>query len=290
MGSEIQRFLDHLITRYGVGRILIAPFVAIGALAGAGIITTGAAPAIAVVCVVFVAVVFMSALVLQLRTTRELLEQRTIFVNYYAQILKRDVTFDSFAIEDWREEVRVTKNGNTVLEKWVTIKIGSNDINFVWSTVWTAYGVDDDNRRQFKAEARRINQDGSLGVRYDVTKIWVSNKVELFIHFGEFVTAHKQLRIWIRWEWPTYYKSLLDGGTATVQWLMRRHVKSVRSRMIFDKSCRIRDNFQISSYDDGIMPGQERMPDGSIEISVEYTDVPVGTRFGFMLDSKEVRH
>lgn len=76
MWDDLQRFLDYLIRQYGISRVLLAPFATIGVLVGAGLVTGGTAGFVATGISLFIAVVFISALTLQLKATRQLLGQR----------------------------------------------------------------------------------------------------------------------------------------------------------------------------------------------------------------------
>lgn len=289
MWDELQRILDQLIRQYGIGRVLLGPFAAIAALAGAGIITGGAVSLVATALSLFVAVVFISALYLELRATRQLLSQRARVLSLYTNRLVKSIESLAFKIDDWKEEVTVNSHGDTVLEKWVTIEVGDDELHSVWSAIHARREVSEADRRRIRVEARGFNEDGKPGARYDVTQKWVGDRIQLFIHFEQAAAAHETVRIWIRWVWPRYYKGLLEGDTEVVEWLMLRPTKRITTKMTFDKSCKLRSDFNITPRGGSPSPTQTRTPDNGLVITAEYLKVPQDVKIGFMLDRGDLR-
>lgn len=289
MWDDVQRFLDFLITQYGVARVIVAPFSLVALLAGVGVIAGGSASFVAVAASLFIAVVIISAISLQLHAKTALLAERARIVNLYTDRFARSIESYAYSIESWDEIVTVKKNGDTALEKWVTIQVGHEDLYSVWSGVHKRGEVSDRQRRRVRVEARGFDENGVLGARYDVTHAWDGNRLQLFIHFEEPASAGEVVRIWLRWEWPRYYKELLDGDIEVVEWSMKRPNKNITTRMIFDRSCGIRNEFHITPYRGCPLPAQSREPDNSLTITVEYIDVPIDVKIGFRLDGREIR-
>lgn len=289
MWDDLQQFIDSLIAKYGVFRVLLAPFGVIGLFAGVGLITTGTASLVAVFLGLFMAVVVIGALSLQLRTTRRLLAERTRIVNLYTGRFARSIESYAYVIEDWDESVTVSKNGDTTLEKWVTIQVGDEDLYSVWSWIYKRNPVGNAERNRVKVEARSFDENRELGARYDVTSAWEGNRVQLFVHFEQPAHAGQIVRIWLRWEWPEYYNGLLAGEIDVVEWLMHRPTKRIATKMLFDTSCKIRSAFHVTPHADCPVPQQTINPDKSLIVAIEYSDVPVDTRIGFRLDGSTVR-
>lgn len=292
MWDEVQQFVESLLANYGIARVLLGPFAVITLLASLGLVKGGTTAFIGVGLSLFVAVVVITALTMQLRSTRELLSERERVVNLYTeQFLLSDS--ELYSIEDWDESVIITKNGDTKLEKWVTIRVGDDSLYSTWSWIQEARmskegSISESARRQVKFEARSFNEQRVLGARYDVTKKWDGNKVQLFIHFDQPARAGQIVRVWMRWEWPRYYKSLLEGDTSIVDWLMQRPTKRIATTMTFDRSCHIRDDFHITPYGDCDMPLQSRAADDALIVRWERFDIPLGIRVGFRLDGREI--
>jgi hypothetical protein len=287
--DDLQRFLDYLLRQYGIPRVLLAPFATIGVLVGAGFVTGGTAEFVATGMSLFIAVVFISALSLQLKTTRQLLGQRARVLNRYTDRFSRSIESYAFMIEDWDEKVIVSRHGDTVLERWVTIEVGDEELYSVWSAIYMHGDVTASERRRVRVESRGFDENGNQGARYDVTQRWDGNRLQLFIHFEHPAQAHQTVRLWIRWEWPRYYKNLLEGDTAVVEWVMHRPTKRVATKITFDRSCKLSDNLRITPYQGTVTPSQARIPDKGIEIAIEYLSVTAGTRFGFTLDGRRPR-
>lgn len=289
MWGDVQEFVDSLITRYGVTRVLLGPVAVISLLTGMGLLTQGTKALLAGSAALFVAVVVISALALQLRAADNLLSERARIVNLYTRRFARHLESYAYAIEDWDERVTIEKNGDTTLEKWATLRIGDEDLYSVWTWIFKRGEVSDAQRRRVRVEARSFDEQGSLGARYDVTQSWGGNRVQLFVHFEHPAKAHSIVRIWLHWEWPRYYKELLSGATDTVEWLMHRPTKRIATTMIFSKTCNLRNDFYITPFEGCIIPSQVRAPDNALSIEVEYLDVPVETPIGFTLDGLALR-
>jgi hypothetical protein len=289
--DDLQQFLDYLITQYGVLRVLLGPFAVIGLLAGAGIITGGGVSLIATGASLFIALVIITVLSLQLRAARHLAADRAKVANYYIhQFTQIDGPY-SFTIEDWDEKVSINKHGDAVLERWVTIKVEDQKLYCIWSGAYTQADVNDALRRRVKAEARGFHEnDGSrvLGARYDVTSEWEGKKIRLYVFFERPASAGDTVRIWLRWEWPTYYEDLLNGRTDIVEWSMHRPTKHIAGKLIFDKASHV-EKFHITPYVGCPMPKQELHPDGGLMVSAEYHDIEPETTVGFRIDRGTTR-
>lgn len=286
MWDDLQRFLDYLITKYGVLRVLLGPFAVVGLLAGAGIITGGGISLAATGAGLFIALVIITALSLQLRSARHLSAERARIVNFYIHRLTQSYEPYSFTIEDWDENVTINKHGDAVLERWVTIKVADEKLYSIWSGAYTQADVNDALRRRVKAEARGFDEDNGnrvLGARYDVTSDWEGKKIRLFVHFERPASAGETVRIWLRWEWPTYYEGLLNGRTDIVEWSMHRPTKHVAAKLVFDKATHAK-GFRITPYARCPMPKQEPQPDGGLMVSTEYRDIEPDTTVGFRID------
>jgi hypothetical protein len=289
--DDLQRFLDYLITKYGVLRVLLGPFAAIGLLAGAGIITGGGVSLTATGASLFIALIIITALSLQLRSARHLSVERARIVNFYIhQFAQSDGPY-SFTLEDWDERVTINKHGDAVLERWVTIRVEDEKLYSIWSGAYTQADVNDALRRRVKAEARGFDENNGtrvLGARYDVTSEWEGKRIRLFVHFERPASAGDIVRIWLRWEWPAYYEGLLNGQTDIVEWSMHRPTKHIAGKLIFDKASHAK-SFHITTYAGCPMPKQEPQPDGGLAVSAEYHNVEPETTVGFRIDRGTTR-
>lgn len=289
MWDDFQRFLDSLVTDYGVLRVLLGPFVAIGILAGTGIITGGAVSFLATGLSLFIALIVITALSLQLRSTRDLLAERARVVNLYTDRFAGSVGPTAFSVEDWDETVTINKRGDAVLERWYAIKVGDENLYSIWSGIYSGFEVRDSERRRVRAQARGFDEQRCLGAKYDVTSEWEGSRIRLYIHFEQPAPAREIVRIWIRWVWPGYYSHLLAGEKDVVEWWMHRPSKRINARMVFEKGCAVDDGFNITPYRGCPMPKQEKQPDGGLVITAKYEDVKTETKMGFWIDSSNPR-
>lgn len=207
----------------------------------------------------------------------------------YTARFARSIESYAFQIIDWEEQVVVSKHGDTILEKRVTIEVGDEELYSVWSWIYTRDEVSPSERRRVRVEARGFDENGIPGARYDVTQEWEGSTVRLFIHFEQPAQPHQTVRLWIRWEWPRYYLSLLSGDTAIVEWIMMRPTKRIATRIVFDKTCKLRDVLHITPHQDSHVPTQVTAPDNGIEVAIEYLEIVPGKKIGFTLDGSRPR-
>jgi hypothetical protein len=290
MHHELERFLDSLISQYGIGKVILAPFTLMGALAGAGVITGGAVSFAATVVGLFVAAALVSALSLQLRSANRLLAERAAILNLYADRFTQSAQHYAYTIENWEERTFVSKGGNTILERWVTIRVADQTIYSVWSGIYRAgmeatEEMSHSERRRIRFEARSFDENMELGARYDVTSKWENNWLWLFIHFDKPVSAGQVVRAWVRWEWPGYFRGLLAGHTEPINWIAQRPAKRISAILTFDRNCNLRSGLRITPHQGSQMPNQVRMPDGRTVISIEYANVIPKSQVGFRLDT-----
>ncbi len=286
----MERFFDSLISQYGIGKVILAPFTVIGALAGAGLITGGLVSFTATIAGYFVAIAIISALSLQLRSARTLLAERATILNLYTDRFAQSALKYAYTIEDWEDKVYVSKGGDTILEKWVTIRVADQELYTVWSGIYragmaTPEVISESERRRIKFEARSFDENMQLGARYDTTCKWEENWLWVFIHFEKPASAGEIVRAWIRWEWPGHYKGLLAGQTEPIDWRFQRPAKRISATVTFDKSCNLLNGFRITPYYNCQAPEQIKTPDGQIVISIDYIDVSPGSPVGFKLDA-----
>jgi hypothetical protein len=290
MYNELERFLDSLISQYGIGKVILAPSVLIGTLAGAGIISGGAVSFVATISGLFIAVVVISALSLQLRAAHVLLAERAAIMSLYAGRFTESAQQYAYTIEDWEEKAFVTGSGKTMLERWVTILAADQGLNSAWSGIYRAgmeatEALSSSGRRRIRFEARSFDENMELGARYDITSKWQDDWLWLFIHFDKPVHPGQIVRIWVRWEWPEYYKGLLIGQPEPVHWIAQRPAKRIAATITFDKDCNLRNGIRVTPYPGSRMPKQIRTPGGQTVISVEYTNVIPQSQMGFRLDT-----
>lgn len=291
MWDDIQGFIESMLEKYGLFKIVIGPYLVVSTLCGLGFLTRST-----VVTFIAVALSFLSTLILlvytswQWRNSHAVLVERTRTLNRYIDRFVRNLESTAFSIEDWEEKVTVSRHGNTVIERWITIKVGSETLYSIWTANYKASTrpILESHRRRVAAQARDFN-GRELGARYDVHDEWRSNKHRLFVHFNEPAEPGEELNLWLRCSWPAFSEDVLAGIASPVEWKLRRPAKRISSTVTFDKSSGVKGAFSIRPHRGSPRPTQEVLPDKSVAITVEYSDVKPGSLVGYTLDGQAAR-
>lgn len=288
-------FLDALIQKYGVRRVLLAPFVAMAATSAFGLVRdSNVAAFIAALASAFVAVVLIIYFGIGWRNTRVALAERTRTLTRYVDRFARTAEPPfAFSIGDWEEQVVVGCRGDTVIERWITVVVGPQEIFSCWTSnyAFASGEMTPAQRRRVVVLARSFDSSRKLGARYDLTYEWEQNAQRILIHFDQPVSAGETVRIWVRWSWPGYYRSLLDGTAENVEWKMCRPANRINASIRFEKSAKLRDKLKITQYSPNgsyvvsRSPNTTSSPDGSVVVEAEYTQVVPGTLVAFRLDT-----
>jgi hypothetical protein len=290
---EIEHFIEALLEKYGLWRVLTGPFLVIAVVGGFGLITNrGAASIVAVSFGYFIATVLILYFALKWRSADRQASERARSLTEYAERTMRQNKELSFSITEWDEKAIISKNGDTIIERRITLEVGAQDLHSCWTANYSTSGGELSAREKHEVlvQARSISESGELGARYDLTDSWEGTKQRIYIHFERPAPSGSTVRIWVRWSWPAFFRHLLRGGVEQVEWNFHRPMRSLSATMTFDSSCRLKSLFPVTSYPNCPAPTQERNnPDGSLEIRATYNNVAEDTTVGFRLDGSQAR-
>jgi hypothetical protein len=172
MWLEVQGFIETLLDRYGLWKVLTGPFALIGMLGALGLATrNNTTSLIAVILSFFFALVLIVFFAYQWRSTSAGMADRARTLTRYAERFIRQADYQAFAITDWRESVTVGRNGDSTIERWITISVGAHELYSCWSANYstTTSELAGSQKRRIKVEARSFDENRQLGARYDVT-------------------------------------------------------------------------------------------------------------------------
>lgn len=287
MWLEIQSFIESLLEKYGLWRVLIGPFLVIGVVGGFGLITNrGAASFVAVMLSFAIAILLIIFLALQWRTLATTLRARDKILTRYADRFVKSSANDTFSIEDWRETAIVGRAGDASIERRITLLAGAEGL---YTVCITNYSTSADEltlsrRRKVKVQARSFNEQDELGARYDLTTNWIGSRQRAFIHFHNPVPANTIVRIWVQCEWPRLCTSVLNGQPSVIEWKFRRDIKRLAATMIFEKYFGVPGPLSITAFQGSVTPNQVVQADRSTVVSVEYLNLPKDSTVGFLVD------
>jgi hypothetical protein len=106
----------------------------------------------------------------------------------------------------------------------------------------------------------------------------------VFVHFPDPAAPGDLVRIWIRWSWPRFYRTLLDGGTEPVEWTFRRTMTDFCASLTFDRAITRGNKLLVTPYNGSPSPDQVIQPDGSVKINAQYSNLPRDRTVGFRIE------
>lgn len=289
MWDEISDLLDSAVEwlRYGWLRISGVLLAILGILVGVGLIDLELAKILSIILIFAIAVLVVSYYGLQLRAARATLRERERVLNRYINHFRGTSINPDFAISDFEESTTITKNGDAIVERWVTITV-SRELYSCWTSNFQFVKLNRRQQRKVRVQARSFDPaNKNLGVRYDVTAEWEISDASTHcvnIHFHTPAASGTSQSIWIKWVWPGFYGQLLDGETVTMDWVTLREFGRIKSTLTFDKSCKIGQQFACTPHPNNPAPSQRIEPDGSVTVTWERHNVPAGTTAGYRLE------
>ncbi|GAA1273335.1 hypothetical protein GCM10009665_71400 [Kitasatospora nipponensis] len=222
---------------------------------------------------------------LRLGQTRALVEERARVLNRYAARVMNESGPGAFWIEDWEEEVQVSKGGDTTIDRWLTIRVGDSPLYSCWNAAYQTLGnVTDRARRRVRSYAHAFDDHTKRqGLRYDVTDRWDGNKNRIFVHFPDPVPAHDARGVQVSWSWPAYSAALLRGdGAEDFEWMPRRRIKRLKATITFAKECKLQEEPRMDIIN-GPAPKITTRRHHVYTIEAEYLDMEPDIKVGFRL-------
>lgn len=287
-------FLESLILEYGLAKLLVAFGGILTGITGLGFLIK---PEVAAFCAgTALTLVLLLTVVFQGVDRRRLYSQdaqhkRTM--NRYAAWIIKQQSAEAFSIDQWHEEIEVFASGDVTLERWITLKIGSQPLETFWHRCYRSTAAP--NRRYQSKVRATINafelEDSSrtVGVRIDHTAFWEEgDSLRVIGHLANPAEADSILRIRIRISWPEYYKELLEAqGVEPFEWKLSREARDFSLNMTFDKGLKLKTDLLVTPFGTTTRPSQEQRGNG--ELILKYSpDLPrPGVKFGFQLQRPE---
>lgn len=286
MLDELRGFLEEEIVRHGAIRVVLAPYVVFLALIGFGALQEGSTLLlVSTLAVSATSATILMALVLEIRDARRALGRRGKIIDGLTRSLLDTESGPPYYFKEYDMAIFVRDDGDAMIEEWFTGAVPAESGPL--RVLWTGHEqgppeIRDRDRRRIDVEARSfgILTDGSrtIGPRHMSITQWEGNGARVYSYFDPPLEPGTDLRLYLRWRWPGYYRELLSGGQDGLFWLQRRSTLSrAHGRLLFDGSCRLPKQLAIrpSGHPNTILR-QVRNADGSVEIEVAFEADPGG--------------
>jgi hypothetical protein len=283
--DDLGVWLERQIRRHGPLRVAVAPFTALIALGGVGLLALPGwrlAFGIALCAFFLLVIVVLGVRVAEKSHTIDAQKAAVERLGRYFA----DANPDAFFIETWTEAVSVGERGDTTIEKRISLVVAQPNLSLCWSAVYkVGRTMTQEERDAVVVEVRAFDPAGAVGARYLTSTLWEEpNKLKVLIHLPDPARQGDVVRLWLKWVWPGYYEGLLGGDPEPVEWRARRTVKRLECTMRFAKDAVPGGAFAVTPKGDCAAPTQV-IEDGSVELHIAYEDIAAGGVVGFTLDT-----
>jgi len=290
VGEDIRLFVESLIGRYGIVKVVTTPYLLVPFIAGLGLFrnrsTASLLGAAATFVISLLVIVFLS---LQLRRERGIRAERERIIARYTEAAYLDGPVP-YEWENWQETIQVTRHGDSIIEQWLTAKvIGEKPLHVLWFAQYQSEGtvVRDSQRRRVQVRISSFSEETgnrTPGARYDTTYQWGQNKLRVYLHFDQPIQPGSIVRLYVRWVWPAYYAHVLDGNVDKVEWSLRwTRIRQITSTVTFDKHCHLDGRLTVRAYEGSPVP-RVTPQNGNVTVVAEYSPGDVQRKVGYWLD------
>ncbi|MBM2622756.1 hypothetical protein JIG36_45375 [Actinoplanes sp. LDG1-06] len=287
--------VERLVARFGLWKVATTPFAVVPIFVAFGLVVGARFAAfIGVVAAFSTCLVVIVALGAQVRRERRLRAGLDRAVMRLTDTIYLEATTASYVWERWREETTVSRNGDTVIKQWRTLRVNPGaTLRVIWvGQTQTAGHVSDYQRRHLRVDAYDFSQkQGNIevGVQYDVATVWLPREQALVMYLclDQPLSAGQTMNVLVVWKWPGMYRELLAGGKDEMSITRKRaDARRIDVGLTFDKSCRLTRKMRILPLNGCARPAQNLNDDGSLDIAVTYGPSNVPEIVGFILDNK----
>ncbi|MCK2216099.1 hypothetical protein MF672_020180 [Actinomadura sp. ATCC 31491] len=292
MAEDVRRFIEALITKYGVWRVATGPFLLVPILAALGLVAGGSTVSvIAASLTLLISVILVVALAQQLRTERRRRAERDKVITRLVGILAASDKPAPYAYRTWDEHVVVSRHGDTVIDQWKEVVVEQGqELSILWAGTEQSAGRPTETERR-KIEVFACNftdtpQGRRDGADYDLVEVWQENALVIYLPLDQPIQEGRRLKIHITWVWPGFYRHLVEGGRDDVFWLSKRaKLQNLTFSMTFGPSCGLDRELRIRPFPGCPAPRQQLRADRSLVIDGAYGPKGVPPRAGFTLDN-----
>jgi hypothetical protein len=296
MWYEVERLLESLISRYGLLRVLLAPYSLALPLSGLGLLQDRAqAIAFGTTSLFVASVLIIIALVRSIKVLQRRNSERQDIINDYVDLVL-STRSRPFTWELWEEYQTIGRGGDVVIEQYLTLRVvKKTPLHVAWIAVYQSSDspLSPKQRKKITASARKFAPDGvggrRIGANYRSTQRWEDNRLRVMIHLDTPLRYGDIARIHMRWTWPGFYRSLLNGGRDAAEWATdREKITHLVASLTFKDECRLRRGLEITPFPQTPDPRYHATQEGAIQIDLEDKDISAAVRkIGLGLDARQ---
>lgn len=227
------------------------------------------------------------------RYMRSELGGQTHILRMYGKRIReaQEENLDLFHTTDWSEKVDVTKNGDSVIVRDITIRAGEMRVPAIWSltTRNSEQHISASIHRRVRVAAHFLNENDELGARVVTSRDWEGNgdRLRVYMHFPRELSPKAVVRVRLTIKWPKYFMDLIDGQPEVNHWVFRRPTDSFDSVITFQKSFS-RNHLHVTKLDRSPQPDVTRdAASGTTTVHLNLPTIEVDREYGYSLALSE---
>jgi hypothetical protein len=299
--DDFKQFLQQQVARHGPWRVVLAPYSLVPVLGGfAGLFDSRLAFLAAGLALFLWSAIGMLWLAHRLRVERNIGRDLETLVNSYADLLlgHRPIPFRH---EHWVDYIVVDRDGNAIIDRYLTVRVVDPDrppVVLVWVTLYpsTRPLMSAAERGQVTVVAHRftpINGEyvGRPGSAYTTTLRWEpDNRLRVMVHLAKHLQYQDVAHIHLRWQWPRYLRNVIDGGRDFLEWNTTTGIDNLTCTITFAEGCRLGDGLDVEPFPGTPAVRYHKYGSGKIQIDLDGAKAPVGgANVGIYLDATRSR-
>lgn len=276
-------FLERLIVRFGLWRVISAPLVVMAGLASFAALFGDPLVGFLVAFVVL----FLSAVILLTAAGLQIKKQRTQLgeTDRLLRLLREHVTFRTpatFEIDLWRDEAHVRKNGDVRRISSIKLTVtGDSPLHFI-----QLFPSGEALRPKEQHKIRATVRLGEDGARLLTQSQWADPKrMIVWAYLASPVSPGSTILLVLEYEWPRSFARLVSGEVDRFHWMFSKSApKRIEYHIILDSKMRLPHDVKISKEGLKEDPQQRTEVQGLVIEGAEDMP-PVGERIGIALDA-----
>ncbi len=284
--EEFARWLEQMVEHYGIIRTILGPLAMVGVASAFGVqLNNAEARTVLVVLLVVAVMTIIAALMVRARSLRAEVATKSITLAGYAELLERNIPLD-FVIESWNESLTIGKNGDTIIERKLKIRVLDNQLFFCWGYSGSfGHELSQAERNKVTHEVRWMTPDGAhRGPRVVTTYRWNGNKKIVFAHFDEALAPGSDAWLYFKWTWPRYSILVKERATERFTWTLRQDCKELAASIQILPEAGLQ-GLRATAFNNVPAPERSTGSDGSRHIKFAIQTPPRERTFGFTLDA-----
>jgi len=244
---------------------------------------------VTLVCVSVFLALTVVCMAISRRYMRRSLGRTYQILNRYGDRIRDEQERDKnlFHTTAWREEVRVGKDGDTTIIRFMTLQAGPGPVSAVWTLASrnSPAHLSEQVKEAVRVNANFLDEEDVVGTSIVTTTRWEGERfLRIYMYFDRDLAADSTTMIRLQIKWPKYSADLLDGIVEPSTWIFRRPTSSLKVATAYDKvfaPTGVRVTPLVGSVKPTITQDEAS---GSTHVRFELDDIEVDREYGYRVE------